>query len=166
GAATRAAALAAIGLGKPTVLDADALTSFADVPDSLFAATNESCLLTPHDGEFARLFDMTGNRISRARDAAARSGANILLKGPESVIAAPDGRLAVTVNGVPDLASAGTGDVLAGIAVGLMAAGMDAFDAGCAAAWLHGEAGRARGAGLSAEDLADILPPILKALRA
>lgn len=166
GAATRAAALAAIGLGKPTVLDADALTSFADVPDSLFAATNESCLLTPHDGEFARLFDMTGNRISRARDAAARSGTNILLKGPESVIAAPDGRLAVTVNGVPDLASAGTGDVLAGIAVGLMAAGMDAFDAGCAAAWLHGEAGRARGAGLSAEDLADILPPILKALRA
>ena len=109
---------------------------------------------------------MTGDRISRARDAAARSGATVLLKGPESVIAAPDGRLAVTVNGVPDLASAGTGDVLAGIAVGLMAAGMDAFGAGCAAAWLHGEAGRARGAGLSAEDLADSLPPILEALRA
>jgi len=166
GAATRAAALAAIGLGKPTVLDADALTSFAGAPAALFSAINESCLLTPHDGEFARLFDVTGDRISRARDAAARSGATVLLKGPESVVAAPDGRLAVTVNGVSDLASAGTGDVLAGIAVGLIAAGMDAFDAGCAAAWLHGEAGRACGAGLSAEDLADILPPILKALRA
>ena len=169
GEATRNAALGALSLGKRVVLDADALTSFAEAPDALFEAIGgmadkDSCLLTPHDGEFARLFDVTGDRISRAAEGARRSGATVLLKGPETVVASPDGRLAVGVNGTPDLASAGTGDVLAGIAVGLMAGGMGAFDAGNAAAWLHGEAGRARGAGLIAEDLADVLPPILKAL--
>jgi NAD(P)H-hydrate epimerase len=153
---------------RAMVIDADALTSFAESPETLFAAIAASrgkCLLTPHDGEFARLFDITGDRMTRAREAAKRSGATILLKGPESVIAAPDGRVAVTINGVADLASAGTGDVLAGIAVGLMAAGMDAFDAGCAAAWLHAEAGRVAGTGLIAEDLPDALPAVLRDLR-
>jgi len=167
---TAAMTLAALKARKKCVLDADALTSFAGAPDALFAAIGEgpgpgACVLTPHDGEYARLFGLDGDRVSRARAAAERVGAVVLLKGPESVIAAPDGRTAISVNGPPTLATAGTGDVLAGFVVGLMAAGVDGFDAACMASWLHGETAHAVGPGMISEDLADRLPDVFRQLR-
>lgn len=167
GAATRGHVLAAREAGKACVIDADALTAFADQPDALFGRLDSHCLLTPHEGEFGRLFGTPeGSKLDRARAAAARCGAVVLLKGPDTVIAAPDGRAAINANAPPDLATAGAGDVLAGLALGLMAQGMDAFDAGCAAAWLHGEAASAFGPGLVAEDLAETLPGVLARLKA
>lgn len=154
--------LAAVESGRPTVLDADALTVFADSPQSLFGSLHGHCLLTPHEGEFARLFGKgPGGRLERARAAAAESGATVLLKGPDTVIAAPDGRAAINATGTPWLATAGAGDVLAGLALGLMAGGMDAFNAGCAAAWIHGRAAQAFGPGLVAADIESMVPGIL-----
>ncbi|MBW7848957.1 MAG: NAD(P)H-hydrate dehydratase [Rhodospirillales bacterium] len=164
GEETRRRALAALAAGKACVLDADALTSFSENPQSLFAALGPDCVLTPHDGEFARLFGSTGDRLSRARVAAQDSGAVVLLKGPDTVIAAPDGRAAINTNAPAHLATAGTGDVLAGMIVGLLAQGMGAFPAACAAAWMHGAAADAVGRGLIAEDLPEVLPSVLKAL--
>lgn len=164
GPATRDRVAAALKARKACVLDADALTSFADDPAALWGLIRGACLITPHDGEFARLFACPGDRLARARAAAAIANSVVLLKGADTVIAAPDGRAAVNTNGPPDLATAGTGDVLAGLAVGLLAQGMAPFDAACAAAWLHGRAAASIGRGLIAEDLPDVLPSVLNAL--
>ncbi|CAO3446816.1 NAD(P)H-hydrate epimerase (EC 5.1.99.6) / ADP-dependent (S)-NAD(P)H-hydrate dehydratase (EC 4.2.1.136) [Azospirillum argentinense] len=170
GADTRGHALAALGAGKACVLDADALTSFAESPDDLLDRLNARCLLTPHEGEFARVFPdiaaQEGGKLTRARAAAARCSAVVLLKGADTVVAAPDGRAVINANAPADLATAGSGDVLAGIALGLIAQGMDTFDAACAAVWLHGEAANAFGPGLIAEDLPDALPGVLRRLKA
>lgn len=162
---TREHALAALRTGKAVVLDADALTVFEDARDLLFSTIKGPCLLTPHAGEFARLFDSTSDKMSDALAAAAKSGAVVLLKGADTVIAAPDGRVVVNDNAPAELATAGAGDVLAGIVTGLIAQGMDIFDAACAATWMHGAAAAAFGPGLIAEDLPDILPKVLRALR-
>ncbi|MGQ9367673.1 NAD(P)H-hydrate dehydratase [Azospirillum sp. A39] len=166
GPATRQRVLAALAAEKACVLDADALTVFADAPDDLLDRLDERCLLTPHEGEFARLFDVMGDKLARARAAAARCGAVLLLKGADTVVATPDGRAVINANAPPTLATAGSGDVLAGLALGLVAQGMSSFDAACAAAWLHGAAAAAFGPGLVAEDLPEALPAVLRTLAA
>ena len=156
---TRSHTLGLLALGKPCVLDADALSVFEEAPSVLFDALNENCILTPHDGEFARLFPgVDGSRLERARVAAVACGAVVLLKGGDTVVAAPDGRATITTNAPPDLATAGAGDVLAGIAVGLLAQGMAVFDVANAAAWIHADTAGRFGPGLIAEDLPDGLP--------
>ena len=158
--------LAALGTDRAVVLDADALTAFGGRAAELFAAIRPGrCLMTPHDGEFARLFDFDGDKLSRTRSAAALAGATVLLKGADTVIADPDGRAVINANAPPELATAGTGDVLAGLAVGLAAQGMTSFDAACAAAWLHGAAAAEVGPGLIAEDLPEALPAVLRRLK-
>ena len=156
--------LAVLATGRPCVLDADALGSFGGQADRLFAALSDTVVLTPHDGEFERLFGaMPGSRLDRALAGARRSGAVVLLKGPDTVVAHPDGRATITTDAPPDLATAGAGDVLAGMIAGLLAQGTDAFAAAAAAAWLHGQAGRMAGRGLIAEDLAEALPGVMSA---
>ncbi|GGD33068.1 NAD(P)H-hydrate dehydratase [Sinisalibacter lacisalsi] len=180
-ARARALVPVALGAGRPTVLDADALTAFAEAPATLFALLHSATVLTPHAGEFARLFpdlaeDLAGpatrgpapSRLEAVRQAAARAGAVVLLKGPDTVIASPEGRCAIHLaaydRAAPWLATAGAGDVLTGLIAGLMARGFSAFAAAKAAAWLHTEAARAFGPGLIAEDLPEALPGVLAGL--
>ncbi len=167
---TQALVLAALKAKRATVLDADALTRFQRTPQLLFDALHAACLLTPHDGEFTRVFPdlaedlATKARANAVRAAAARAGCSVLLKGAETIIADETGRLCV-VNSTSDaaapwLATAGAGDVLAGFATGLMARGMPAFKAAGSAAWLHAACARRFGPGLIAEDLAETLPRV------
>ncbi|WP_322097247.1 NAD(P)H-hydrate dehydratase [Pelagibius sp. Alg239-R121] len=157
--------LAILRRDRATVLDADALSIFGADPQSLFNALGSNVVLTPHDGEFRHLFpDMTGDRLSRARSAAARSGAIVVLKGSDTVISEPGGRAVINDNAPPYLATAGSGDVLAGLILGLLAQGMPPFDAAAAAVWMHGELGRSLGAGLISEDLPERLPQVLSSL--
>ena len=162
---TRAMVDAVLKSGAGVVLDADALTSYRDDPEALFNRLHDRCVLTPHAGEFERLFpgllDEAADKVAAVRTAAARAGAVVLLKGGDTVIATPDGKCAINANAPPSLATAGAGDVLAGFIAGLLAQKLAAFEAAACGAWLHGAAADQFGPGLIAEDLPEILPEIL-----
>ena len=168
GPATRDQVLAALGSDTTMVLDADALSSFDGHQAALFAALRPEDVLTPHFGEFCRLFPelATGadNKIELVREAAERAGCVVLLKGADTVIAVPGQVPVVNTHASPVLATAGSGDVLAGLIAGLIAQGLDSFTAACAGAWIHGDAGRRTGAGLVAEDLPSAIAETLRRL--
>jgi ADP-dependent NAD(P)H-hydrate dehydratase / NAD(P)H-hydrate epimerase len=165
---------AALAGDQAVVLDADGMTSFSGDPGrlakALKARSEVATVMTPHEGEFSRYFGSldpdakVGSKLERARKAAALTGSVIVLKGADTVVAAPDGRAAISANAPPYLATAGAGDVLAGIATGLLAQGMAAFEAAAAAVWLQGEAATAFGPGLIAEDLPEQLPKLYQGL--
>jgi NAD(P)H-hydrate epimerase len=160
--ASRQVIMHVLSARMPTVIDADGLTVFEGDPPELFGQLHSSCVLTPHPGEFRKLFpgvmERSTNRIEATREAARQSGAIVLLKGPDTVVANPAGDAAVNTNAPVHLATAGSGDVLAGIIAGLLAQGMDPFQAAKSGAFLHGECGRLAGPGLIAEDLPALLP--------
>ena len=162
--ATRENALALLRTARPVLLDADAISVFASRAAELKQAIRGPCVMTPHEGEFARVFDIRGDKLSRARAAARQSGAIIVLKGADSVVAAPDGRAIINTNAPASLATAGSGDVLGGLILGLLAQGMDPYPAAAAGVWMHGAAAAAFGPGLLAEDLPDLVPAVLRAL--
>ncbi|SFA73090.1 yjeF C-terminal region, hydroxyethylthiazole kinase-related/yjeF N-terminal region [Poseidonocella pacifica] len=178
---TQMLAITALRSEIPAVLDADALSRFSRDPSVLFGFLHDKCVLTPHGGEFARLFPDLAERLSdpaeagpaysrvdAAQAAAERAGCTVVLKGPDTIIAGPDGRIAVHVaaydRAAPWLATAGAGDVLAGMIVGLIARGMSPFEAAAAAVWLHVQAARTFGPGLIAEDLSDALPAVFRTI--
>ncbi|MEY4708468.1 MAG: hypothetical protein RJB58_2191 [Pseudomonadota bacterium] len=168
GGETRALVDVALKSGAAVILDADALTSFQDDPEALFNRLHDRCVLTPHAGEFERLFpgllDEAGGKVEAARAAAVRAGAVVLLKGGDTVIASPSGKAAINANAPPTLATAGAGDVLAGFIAGLLAQNIPAFAAAACGSWLHGAAADRFGPGLIAEDLPEILPDVLDLL--
>jgi len=167
GAAQAEEVRTALAAQRPGVIDADALTVFAADPDLLFQSLHAGCVLTPHEGEFARLFGtVEGDKAVRALAAAKRAGCVVLLKGAETVIASPDGRAIINRNAPPWLATAGAGDVLAGMILGLLAQHMPPFDAACAAAWAHGQIASRHGPGLIAEDIVARIPPVLQEITA
>ncbi|UIJ74092.1 NAD(P)H-hydrate dehydratase [Aurantimonas sp. HBX-1] len=181
GERARLFAAAILAKGRRLVLDADAISAFQETPDLLFAAAGEAAgrhspaepllVLTPHEGEFRRLFpelaaDGGQSKLDRARNAAAQSGAVVVLKGRDTVIAAPDGRAAINASGTPWLATAGTGDVLAGIVAAQLAQGMPSFEAACAGVWMHGRAAELFGPGLISENLPKMLPKVHAELQA
>jgi NAD(P)H-hydrate epimerase len=167
--ATRDRVAAALSSLASVVLDADALSAFADAPDALIKLLTPRCILTPHEGEFERIFPgvlkQSANKIEAARTAAKRAGTVVLLKGADTVIADASGRAAVNTNAPPALATAGSGDVLSGIIGGLLAQGLSPFDAARLGAFVHGACGTKAGPGLIAEDLADLVPLGLEAAR-
>ena len=162
--ATRDTAIELLQTARPVLLDADAISVFASRGADLTQAIRGPCVMTPHDGEFARVFAPQGDKLSRARTAARQSGAVIVLKGADTVIAAPDGRAFINSNAPASLATAGSGDVLGGLILGLLAQGMDAFPAAAAGVWVHGAAAADFGPGLLAEDLPDLVPAVLRRL--
>lgn len=166
---TRQTTLNMLKTAKPVVIDADALTVFAREPDRLHKSISGVCVLTPHDGEFQTLFNVqpakaTVQRIAQVQTAAASVGGIVLLKGSQTIVAAPDGRAILNQAAPPTLATAGAGDVLAGIITSLLAQGMPAFEAAAAATWIHAEAARLFGVGMIAEDLPELIPTILQSL--
>jgi NAD(P)H-hydrate epimerase len=169
GRATQELVGAVLATNASVVLDADALTSFKDDTKNLFLQLRENCVLTPHEGEFERIFPgllkTSASRIEAVRAAAAAAKCTVLLKGPDTAIAAPDGRAIVNSHAPATLATAGSGDVLAGLIGGLMAQGVDSYKAAACAAWLHGEAAFQFGPGLIAEDLPECIPDALSALK-
>ena len=157
-AEARALVEAVLASNKPIVLDGDVFTLFAGDAAGLANAISGPVVLTPHAGEATRLFgELPGSMVERARAAARLTGAVVVLKGPDTVIAAPNGRARVNTHAAPWLATAGSGDVLAGIVTGLLAQGCDAFEAACAAVWLHGDIGVRGGRGLIADDMPGLL---------
>jgi NAD(P)H-hydrate epimerase len=169
GPETRELVAAVLATEAAVVLDADALTAFRDEPGDLFQLLREPAVLTPHEGEFDRIFKgvlgRSQNKVEAARAAAATAQCTVLLKGPDTVIATPDGLATVNTHAPATLATAGSGDVLAGFIGGLMAQGLSSYKAACAAVWLHGETAFRFGPGLIAEDLPETLPAALRALR-
>jgi len=169
GRATRELVKAVLASGAAAVLDADALTSFHEDPNTLFRILREPAVLTPHEGEFEKIFPgllaKSQNKIDAARAAAAAAKCTVLLKGPDTVIAGADGRAIVNSHAPPALATAGSGDVLSGFVGGLMAQRFESYKAAAAAAWLHGKAASRFGPGLISEDLPELLPATLSALK-
>jgi hydroxyethylthiazole kinase-like uncharacterized protein yjeF len=169
GARMRDMVLTTLSGSRAVVLDADALTSFAETPKELFKAIENRgpspTVLTPHEGEFSQLFGQSAaSKAERAMLAAKMANAVVLLKGADTIVAEPNGRTSISENAPPWLATAGSGDVLSGFIGGLLAQGMPAFEAASAAAWLHGEAGNEIGPGLISEDLADALRSVYRRL--
>ena len=162
---TRSQSLKLLDTNCPVVLDADALTAFQGELSLLSSYLHANCVLTPHEGEFKRLFSLTDDRALSAQQAAKVCGAIVVLKGSETVVTAPNGQTMVNNNAPPTLATGGAGDVLAGMIAGLIAQGMPAFEAASAAVWIHGEAAKLFGLGLIAEDLPRLLPKVLKTLQ-
>ncbi|WP_374313418.1 NAD(P)H-hydrate dehydratase [Dongia sp.] len=166
-AAAREAVITGLAAGRPSVVDGGGLTAFADRPDDLFTLGRGDIVLTPHDGEFARLFPDLGpelGKLARIRQAASRARSVIVLKGADSAIAAPNGQVLINDAASPYLATAGSGDVLAGLILGLLAQGMPAYQAAAAGVWFHAQAGLALGPGLIAEDLPGAIPGLLRDL--
>jgi ADP-dependent NAD(P)H-hydrate dehydratase / NAD(P)H-hydrate epimerase len=164
GEETKIIALQLLATAKPTVIDADAISSFKGQPSLLFNAISGACVLTPHEGEFERIFAVEGDKLQRTRSAAKQSGAIVILKGSDTIIASPDGRAVINSNAPPTLATGGSGDVLSGMILGLLSQGMQPFAACCAAVWMHGAAAGLFGVGLIADDLPDMLPRVRSTL--